>query len=133
MRLWFREMLEPTGLWRQEIDSGVRPAHNALVLALGRHLRLDPGCDRVARLAYSIAGLAMHMMVSREVIDVLTPQLMKDAAAIDTWIARLVDYAEALVAVERNSGAAAAAPSAASAPSAPSAEILTSPPRKNHA
>lgn len=101
MRLWFREMLEPTGLWRQEIDSGVRPAHDAMVLVLGRHLGIDPGCDRVARLAYSIAGLAMHMMVSREVIDVLSPQLMKDGAAIDAWLARLVDYAEALVEVER--------------------------------
>jgi AcrR family transcriptional regulator len=101
MRLWFREMLEPTGLWRHEIDSGVRPAHNAMLLVLGRHLGLDPGCDRVARLAYSIAGLAMHMMVSREVIDVLSPQLMKDEAAIDAWLGRLVDYAEALVDVER--------------------------------
>ena len=101
MRLWFREMLEPTGLWRQEIDNDVRPAHNALVLVLSRHLQLDPGCDNVARLAYSIAGLAMHMMVSREVVDVLSPQLMKDGAAIDVWIARLVDYAEALVDVER--------------------------------
>ncbi|WP_426192887.1 CerR family C-terminal domain-containing protein [Massilia sp. DWR3-1-1] len=108
MRLWFREMLEPTGLWRQEIDNDVRPAHNALALALSRHLGLDPGRDNVARLAYSIAGLALHMMVSREVIDVLSPQLMKDEAAIDIWLARLVDYAEALVNVER---AAAVPPS----------------------
>lgn len=102
MRLWFREMLEPTGLWRQEIDNGIRPAHNALVLVLGRHLGLDPNCDSVARLAYGLAGLALHMMVSREVIDVLSPQLMRNEAAIDIWLARLVDYAEALVNVERS-------------------------------
>lgn len=102
MRLWFREMLEPTGLWRQEIDNGIRPAHNALVLVLGRHLGLDPSCDSVARLAYGLAGLALHMMVSREVIDVLSPQLMRNEAAIDIWLARLVDYAEALVNVERS-------------------------------
>lgn len=111
MRLWFREMLEPTGLWRQEIDSGIRPAHHALRLALGRHLQRDPSCDNVARLAFSLAGLAMHMMVSREVIDVLAPQLMQDEAAIDVWMARLVDYAEALVEVERRSGADTAPPS----------------------
>ncbi len=111
MRLWFREMLEPTGLWRQEIDNGIRPAHHALRLALGRHLQRDPGCDNVARLAFSLAGLAMHMMVSREVIDVLAPQLMKDEAAIDVWMARLVDYAEALVEVERRSGADTSSPS----------------------
>ena len=121
MRLWFREMLEPTGLWRQEIDSGIRPAHQALTLALGRHLQLDPGCDRVARLAFSLGGLAMHMMVSREVIDVLAPQLMKDEAAIDVWLARLVDYAEALVDIERRSS-----PEAASLQS-------PSPPRKHPA
>jgi hypothetical protein len=56
----------------------------------------------VARLAYSLAGLALHMMVSREVIDVLSPQLMRNEAAIDIWLARLVDYAEALVNVERS-------------------------------
>ncbi|WP_426110327.1 CerR family C-terminal domain-containing protein [Massilia sp. PWRC2] len=102
MRLWFREMLEPTGLWQQEIDHGVRHAHEALIRTLGRHLGLDPAADgdRLARLAYSVAGLALHMMVSREVIDVLSPQLMKDDAAIDRWIGRLVDYAEALVQLE---------------------------------
>ena len=114
MRLWFREMLEPTGLWRQEIDNGIRPAHHAMVQVLGRHLGVDPAvptdADKVARLAYSIAGLAMHMMVSREVIDVLSPQLMKDEAAIDTWVARLVDYAEALVELERRHCDAALSP-----------------------
>ena len=136
MRLWFREMLEPTGLWRQEIDNGVRPAHNALALALARHLGVDPGRDNVGRLAYSIGGLAMHLMVSREVIDVLSPQLLRDEAAIDTWIARLVDYAEALVNLERGSAptalSATSATSATSAPSAPSA-ISPSPPRKKKA
>lgn len=122
MRLWFREILEPTGLWRQEIDNDVRPAHNALVLVLGRHLGVDPGRDQVARLAYSIAGLAMHMMVSREVIDVLSPQLMKDEAAIDAWVARLVDYAEALVDLER-----------ASLTQLPPTAAVATPPRKKKA
>ncbi|MBC7452255.1 MAG: CerR family C-terminal domain-containing protein [Massilia sp.] len=102
MRLWFREMLEPTGLWHEEIDNGIRPAHAGLMLLLGRHMGIeDTDNDDLARLAFSVVGLALQMMVTREVIDKIRPQLLDTGAAIDTWIARLVDYAEAMVKAEQ--------------------------------
>lgn len=102
MRLWFREMLEPTGLWHEEIDNGIRPAHAGLMLMLGRHMGIeDTDNDDLARLAFSVVGLALQMMVTREVIDKIRPQLLDTGAAIDTWIARLVDYAEAMVKAEQ--------------------------------
>ena len=101
MRLWFREMLEPTGLWLEKIDNGIKPAHTSLVLVLGRHLGVAEPHDDIARLAFCVVGLAIHTMVARDVIDQLDPTLLATSAAIDTWIARLVDYAEAMVNAEQ--------------------------------
>ncbi len=110
MRLWFREMLEPTGLWLDEIDNGIRPAHAGLVQVLGRHLGSAAPADDVARLAFAVVGMAIHLMISRDVVEQLTPQLLADGAAIDTWTARLVGYAEAMVHAEKARLEAAAAP-----------------------
>jgi len=99
-RLHFREMLEPTGLWAEEIDNGIKPAHEALVKVLCRHLGLSKADDEVHRLAFSITGLAIQMFVSREVVDTIRPQLFDAPDAVEQWAASLVAYAEAMVAVE---------------------------------
>ena len=101
MRLWFREMLEPTGVWHEEIDNGIKPAQAALVMVLGRHMDVHEPDDDLARLAFSIVGLAIHLMVTREVIDKISPQLLATDEAIDIWMARLVDFAEAMFYVEQ--------------------------------
>jgi AcrR family transcriptional regulator len=116
MRLWFREMLEPTGLWQEEIDNGIKPAHAVLMRVLARHLGVEQPGDDVARLAFCVSGLALQMMVTRDVVDQLAPQLLGSDAAIDTWMARLVDYAEAMVNAEQARQAGAAAPKKKSLP-----------------
>ena len=104
MRLHFREMLEPTGLWAEEIDNGIRPAHSALVQALCMHLQQKGQAvaedDDIHRLAFSIVGLAIHMFVGRDIMQILRPQLQIDDAAIDTYTERLLEYALAMVASE---------------------------------
>ena len=100
-RLHFREMLEPTGLWAEQIDSSIKPAHAALVEVLCRHLGVTKADDDVQRLAFSVTGLAMQMFISRDVIDAVRPQLIATPRAIDLWASRLVDFAEAMVMVER--------------------------------
>ncbi|MDO8456188.1 MAG: CerR family C-terminal domain-containing protein [Burkholderiaceae bacterium] len=102
MRLHFREMLEPTGLWAEEIDNGIRPAHEALLQVLCQHLKLEQADDDIHRLAFSIVGLAIHMFVGRDIMQVLRPQLQDDAAAIDTYTERLLSYALAMVASEQS-------------------------------
>lgn len=99
-RLHFREMLEPTGLWAEQIDSNIKPAHAALVEVLARHLGVTEPDDDVHRLAFSITGLAMQMFITRDVIDAVRPQLMDSPEAIDLWASRLADFAEAMVAVD---------------------------------
>jgi AcrR family transcriptional regulator len=101
-KLHFREMLEPTGLWAEEIDQGIKPAHEALVKVLCRHLGISKADDDVHRLAFSITGLAIHMFISREVVDAIRPQLFGAPDAVEQWSVSLVAYAEAMVSVEES-------------------------------
>lgn len=56
MRLHFREMLEPTGVWTHEIDKGIKPAHAALLAMLGRHLGVAKADDELHRLRLADAA-----------------------------------------------------------------------------
>jgi AcrR family transcriptional regulator len=97
IKLHCREMLEPTGLWEEEIDNGIKPMHGALVRLLCREFGLKHADDEVQRLAISIAGLGVHLFVSRDVIEALAPQLSATPQAVDLWAERLLGYAEALI------------------------------------
>lgn len=99
-RLHFREMLEPSSVWREEVDNGIRPAHAALVRILCRHLGLAEADDEVHRLAFAVVALPLHLYVCRDIIDTIHPRLLADAAAIDRSVQRLADLALALVEAE---------------------------------
>lgn len=100
VQLHMREMLEPTGLWEEEIDKGIRPLHDALLAALCRHVGVPRPDDELRRLAICIAALGLHLHVARDVIDALAPRLNATPPALDTWLERLVMYASAMVAAE---------------------------------
>jgi AcrR family transcriptional regulator len=104
MKLRFREMLEPTGLWAEELAQGIQPMHNALVEVLSRHYRVDPAAAAadadLQRLAICLAGLGVHMHVGRDVSEQVAPGLMDGAEAIDLWRERLVLFGLAMVRAE---------------------------------
>jgi AcrR family transcriptional regulator len=100
-KLHFREMLEPTGVWLEEIDRVIKPAHEGLVQLLCRHLALTEADDDVHRLAFSISGLAVTLMVSTDPIQALRPSLMADTHSIDIYIERVAHYAVAMFHSER--------------------------------
>jgi AcrR family transcriptional regulator len=110
MKLHMREMLEPTGLWKEEIQRGIKPMHEALVALLCRHLGLKRADDEVQRLAVCVAALGVHLHVGRDVTDALAPALNRGAAAFDRWLERLVMYAEAMVSAEMQRRLATTAP-----------------------
>jgi AcrR family transcriptional regulator len=101
MKLHFREMLEPTGLWEEEIAHGIKPMHDALLAVLCRHFGLDQPDEELQRLAICIAGLGVHMHVGHDVIQQLAPQLNDGSDALDRWSERLVMYALAMIDAER--------------------------------
>lgn len=109
-KLHFREMLEPTGVWREEIDHVIKPTHMGLVRLLCRHLGVAEDDDDVHRLAFSIVGLAIALMISTDPIQALRPSLTADAAAIDTYSERMADYAMAMFQAEKLRRSAPPAP-----------------------
>ncbi len=100
MKLHMREMLEPTGLWAEEIDQGIRPMHEALVQVLCRHVGVAQPDDAIQRLAVCVSALGVHLHVGRDVTDALAPSLNSSPDALDRWLDTLVMYAEAMVAAE---------------------------------
>jgi AcrR family transcriptional regulator len=112
-KLHFREMLEPTGVWLEEIDRVIKPTHMGLVRLLSRHLGLnaaDNADDDVHRLAFSMVGLAVTLMISTDPIQALRPSLTANAVAIDTYTERLADYAMAMFQAEKLRRSASSAP-----------------------
>ncbi len=100
MKLHFREMVEPTGMWQAEIDNNIKPAHAALTRALALHLGVAEVDDDIHRLAFQIAGLGIMLHVGLDVVQSIRPALIATGDALDTYHARLVDSSMALVDAE---------------------------------
>jgi len=97
MKLHFREMIEPTGVWQEEIDAEIKPQHEALVGMLTRHLSLPVIDVDVHRLAFSIIGMAVHFYVGLDVVSNVAPEMLGSVEAIDVLGERLADYAWSMV------------------------------------
>jgi AcrR family transcriptional regulator len=100
MKLHYREMLEPTGVWRDEIENNIKPAQLALVAVLCRHLGLDEADDDIHRLAFSVSGLGVMLHLAGDVYQSICPALLASPEAIDQYVDRLVSYALAMVETE---------------------------------
>lgn len=101
IKLRFREILEPSGLWEQEVSSAIRPMHQHLVQLLCHELGLAGPDDDLHRLAICLSGLGVNLHVSGDVVDALAPQLLVGEPAIDLWVERLTDFALGMVDAER--------------------------------
>ncbi|NBW50324.1 MAG: DUF1956 domain-containing protein [Betaproteobacteria bacterium] len=100
MKLCFREMLEPTGAWQQEIDTNIAPAHMALTRGLCRHVGLAEADDDIHRLAFTISGLGVMLHVGNDLYTQIRPGLVNTPQALDVYLDRLVSYALVLVDAE---------------------------------
>ncbi len=109
MKLRCREMLEPTGLWEEEILRGILPLHQALVALLCREFGAAAPDDEIQRLAVCLAGLGVNLHLARDVTDALAPGLYSQPHAIDHWADSLARFALAMVASEGERRLAAAA------------------------
>jgi AcrR family transcriptional regulator len=97
MKLHFREMIEPTGAWQQEIDAEIKPQHEAMVSLLKQHLGLKRVDIDMHRLAFAIIGMAVHYYVGHDVVAAISPQLLNTPKAIDILAYRLAGYAVAMI------------------------------------
>jgi TetR/AcrR family transcriptional regulator, regulator of cefoperazone and chloramphenicol sensitivity len=108
VKLRMREMIEPTGLWDQEVHDGILPRHNAMVALLCRHLGLAQADDDLHRLVICLAALGVHLHLGRDVTDAVAPQLNQAADAPAQWADCLLRQGLAMVDHERRRRAALA-------------------------
>ena len=100
MKLHFREMLEPTGLWAEEIEDDIKPSHAALVAALCQHLGVAQADDDIHRLGFALTGLGITLHVAGDVLAAIRPELLATPEAVDVYCDRLVSYGMAMVSAE---------------------------------
>lgn len=100
LRLHLREMIDPTGLWHEQVQQDFRPAHESLLRVLQRHLKLRKVDDGLVRLSMAVTGLAVHLYISRDLVLALRPGLLADPAAVMRWRDDLVEQGLALVRAE---------------------------------
>ncbi len=100
VRLHMREMVEPTGLWEEEIENGIAPYHQALIALLQKHLKLTKVDDDLHRLALCIVAMGVHLFTGRDVIERITPQLTSTHKALDVLHERLTFFAVSMVHAE---------------------------------
>lgn len=101
LKLHVREMVEPTGLWDEEVQQVIKPMHEALVALLCRHLGLSAPDDDLQRLAICLSSLGVHQHVGCDVTETLAPGLYAQPDAFDRWSRLLVRSAMAMVDAER--------------------------------
>lgn len=103
MRLFLREMIEPTPVFAATIARHIGPHHEAMARLFARHIGLpadaEPDED-VHRLVFGVIAMAHDYCMSREFMAIVAPRLLTGADAMQRARARLIDWALALVAHE---------------------------------
>lgn len=101
MRLYLREMIEPSDIFREVVGSAIVPVHMAMCEVLARHSGARSIDDDIHQLAFALVAMANDYCMSREFMKMLAPGMLDRPDAIRRIVDRLVDYAVALVEAER--------------------------------
>jgi TetR/AcrR family transcriptional regulator, regulator of cefoperazone and chloramphenicol sensitivity len=101
VRLYLREMLEPTPVFAAAIAQHIGPVHARMAQLLARHIGLAQPDDDVHRLVFGLVAMAHDYCMSGEFMRAVAPRLLEGADALPRARDRLVDWGSALVAHER--------------------------------
>jgi TetR/AcrR family transcriptional regulator, regulator of cefoperazone and chloramphenicol sensitivity len=101
VRLFLREMIEPTPVFAATAAEHIRPLHEAMAGLLARHIGLARPDEDVHRLVFALIAMAHDYCMSREFMNALAPRLLDGPDALLRARERLVDWGMALVAHER--------------------------------
>lgn len=97
MKLHFREMIEPTGAWQQEIDAEIKPQHDALVSLLKDYLGLPKVDTDLHRLVFAMIGMAVQFYVGQDIVAAISAPVLSTPQAVDILAERLAGYAMAMI------------------------------------
>ena len=116
MRLFLREMLEPSGSFQDIVAQHILPLHERMVAMLARHTGASAPDDDLHQLAFALSAMVHDYCMSRPFMDALAPGLLHGEGATERVLDRLVGYGLALVNHERERRAGTQAPAAPSNP-----------------
>jgi TetR/AcrR family transcriptional regulator, regulator of cefoperazone and chloramphenicol sensitivity len=104
VRLYLREMIEPTPVFAAAAAQHIGPVHNAMARLFARHIGLPAGQapdEDVHRLVFGLIAMAHDYCMSRQFMTAVAPQLLAGANPLQRARARLIDWGAALVEHER--------------------------------
>lgn len=101
MRLYLRELIDPSAAFAQTLQQNVGPHHHALARLLARHVGVAAPDTAIHQLAYALVAMAHDYCVSRPCMEALTPGLLADDPERKALLERLVRWGLALVHHER--------------------------------
>ena len=97
VRLYLREMIEPTPVFAAAAAQHIGPVHDAIARLLARHIGVQQPDEDVHRLVFGLIAMAHDYCMSREFMQALAPRLLEGADALQRARERLVDWGVALV------------------------------------
>jgi AcrR family transcriptional regulator len=101
VRLYLREMIEPTPVFAAAAAQHIGPVHDAIARLLARHIGVAEPDEDAHRLAFGLIAMAHDYCMSREFMNALAPRLLEGSDALQRARERLVDWGAALVAHEK--------------------------------
>jgi TetR/AcrR family transcriptional regulator, regulator of cefoperazone and chloramphenicol sensitivity len=101
LRLYLREMVEPTPVFAEAAAEHIGPLHEAMARLFARHIGLDAPDEDVHRLVFGLIAMAHDYCMSRHFMNAVAPRLLAGANPLQRARERLVDWGIALVEHER--------------------------------
>lgn len=105
LRLYLREVIEPSGAFHDVVAQHVLPLHQRVVQMLARHVGVAEPDDALHQLAFALSAMVHDYGMSRPFMDALAPGLLKGDGAVQRVLDRLVGYGMALVEHEQRARA----------------------------
>ena len=107
MRLHAREEAEPSSVLGDAMLQAFRPNHEKMQALLCREFGLKKPDAEVDRVTFAVLGLATVYFHNRTALTFFAPRLIDGQKSREVMVARLVEYAMAIIDVERKRRATA--------------------------
>lgn len=106
MRLFLNEMLRPSPVFAQTIREAIAPHHHAMARFMAQQIGCEHDDPVVHQLVYGLLAMAHDYCMGRAFQDLITPRWLDAPGVTEGVRDRLIDWALALVELERQRCAA---------------------------
>lgn len=100
MRIHMRELVDPTSIWEEHLNSEIIPYHKALLYVIKKEIPNIPDIE-AHRIIFSIKGMTLLLFLFDRVIEKICAELINSHEALDVWRNKIVQYSIAIINVEK--------------------------------